>query len=316
MLLETRDGAINYVCCACRIMRSESEEARFLPNEQSPALRQMMTTVQGVVGALREVRSELRMMRVKKNNPLTESTPTPVRLQQIPINRSQPVPAAGRSIRGAPLNEDFLRSVREINERDKRKQSVVLRGLGDVSVEEAAHRFGDVCTFLGVGNVSITEIVKIGNSLFRGTIGNDENRLRLLSESRRLKDSIHGNIYIQRDLTYMQRQQLIERRSQPGGGARNRNDPAAAGLLQNRNHERRTRTTTTRGRSFYPSRANREEVVDRSSSRGQPAAEGRGGGHPSGRREADGDQAARRGREPRDGPPTNTAHIRRNDFLQ
>ena len=345
-LLETEDGALNYVCCECRIARSEGGEVRAVTEDQSPALRQLMTTVQGVVGVLREVTSELRMRSVEANNPLNEA--------RAPVRPLQPAPPTGRSIRGAPLNEDFLRSVREINEREKRKNSIILRGLGDVSVEDASNKFNDLCTFLALENIVMTDIVKVGNHLFRGTVAAVESRMRLLSEARRLKGSVHGNVYIQRDLTYLQRQQLTLSRSRDNHGPDNHG-------RRNMQREGQTRSAEIRSRSFFPSRPNHRSIdgqrqpdvsghtggpgngvstplapssqgiaADRntfrvrqagaggsapsprddqdSASQGGQATSGRGGG----RLGARGGGAAWRGGE----NPTTTTQIRRNAFLQ
>ena len=329
VLLETRDGAINYVCCECRIGRREDEDTHTDLVDRSHALKQLMTAVQGVVGELREVKSELRMKRVETNNPLNEVTRTTA-------ERQAQVRSEGSSVRGAPLSEDFLRSVREINERDKRKRSIVIRGLGDLAIGDAADKIKEVCAFLGLGNIVVTDIVKVHSSLFRGTIADVESRLKLLIEAKKLKDSVHRNIFIQRDLTYMQRQQLALRRSQGGGAHRAGTDqPALRGQNVQRDHD--SRASPMRSRSFHQSRPAHGDGSPESYPRDRWHAEGRGGGHPPSSNAdhvSNGGHLASRGRggcgsrggghssgrtvrtvRRGGGNPTGTAQIRRNAFL-
>ena len=73
-------------------------------------------------------------------------------------------------------------------------------------------KFEAACIFLGLGNVGLTELFKIQDGLFRAKIPNDQKRLALLSKARDLKNSEFSSCYIQRDLTYRQRQDLIAKR--------------------------------------------------------------------------------------------------------
>ena len=60
--------------------------------------------------------------------------------------------------------------------------------------------------------VNITGITKIKDGLFRGEIRDRHKRLQLLAEAKKLKNSPYYRLYLQRDLTYKQRQELARKR--------------------------------------------------------------------------------------------------------
>ena len=75
-------------------------------------------------------------------------------------------------------------------------------------------KFKVVCQALKIGTVELKDVVKIGErKLFRGKISDDDKRKELLMVASKLK-SMSGfeNVYVQKDLTYRQRQELSERR--------------------------------------------------------------------------------------------------------
>ena len=65
----------------------------------------------------------------------------------------------------------------------------------------------------------MSELVRIGDTaLFRGNIRDKEKRLLLLSEVKKLRLSDnYKSVYIQRDLTFRQRQEMVSRRSALSG---------------------------------------------------------------------------------------------------
>ena len=115
--------------------------------------------------------------------------------------------------------------MREVNERDKRKCSVILRGFNCNNVGAVSAKFGEICQALEIGSVELSDVRKVGNSaLFRAKILDDEKRRELLMAAKKLKSMLgHENVYVQKDLTYRQRQELIARRQvrtgQDGGQA-------------------------------------------------------------------------------------------------
>ena len=104
-----------------------------------------------------------------------------------------------------------------------------IRGLEATSVEDAVHKFEAVAERLVDHKVTLTEVVRIPSEsdLFRGKVADDNTRKLILEKCKQLKDSSrYGNVFIRRDLTYKQRQELKARRglsdisSRPSGSQR------------------------------------------------------------------------------------------------
>ena len=114
-------------------------------------------------------------------------------------------------------SQDYRMMVREelleLDERKKRRASLVIRGLRASSTTEAVTRFAEVTEFLIGEKVVLSETVRIKSNvdLFRGNVNNYRQRKLILEQSRGLKDSPFAEVYIKRDLTYHQRMQLQAR---------------------------------------------------------------------------------------------------------
>ena len=128
---------------------------------------------------------------------------------------------------------DVLSEVREMYERDKRKSSVVLRGLGNVTVQQASSTYAAVCRYLGLEVSPLTELTKINSNLFRGRINDNTRRLELLAAVPQLRRSNEfRSVYIQKDLTYRQRGEVIAARSARRSGNHLGNDAAESVIDQ------------------------------------------------------------------------------------
>ena len=122
----------------------------------------------------------------------------------------------GKVNRDANFSRDTIfNEVREVNEREKRKGSLILREFDCNSVNEVCDKFKEVCHMLNVGANELSDVAKIGGKkLFRAKVLNAEKRSELLMVTGRLRTmSGFENLYIQKDLTFRQRQELSERRS-------------------------------------------------------------------------------------------------------
>lgn len=114
-------------------------------------------------------------------------------------------------------SQEFRRIVydesREIAERDRRRQSVVIKGLG-ADIRTLPGAFEDLTSsLLGVG-VKIIDVVCINQQMVRAKILNDEHRKEILKEAKKLKNTeSYKNVYINRDLTKKQRLLLSEARA-------------------------------------------------------------------------------------------------------
>ena len=104
--------------------------------------------------------------------------------------------------------------VRELNERGKRKCSIIFRGFDRESVNDDCENFKNICQVLNVGIIELDDIVQIGDRrLFLAKILNDEKRKELLLVAKKLKGlQEYEKVYIQKKLTFRQRHELYERR--------------------------------------------------------------------------------------------------------
>ena len=90
----------------------------------------------------------------------------------------------------------------------KRKCSILLREFECNSVNDVCNKFKEVCHRLNLGDVKIAD-----KKLFQANVLNDEKRAELLMVTGQLTTmSGFENLYIQKDLTFRQRQELSERR--------------------------------------------------------------------------------------------------------
>ena len=125
-------------------------------------------------------------------------------------------------------SQDYRVMVREelleLDERKKRRASLVIRGLGASSTTDAATRFAEVTEFLIGEKVALSETIRIKSNvdLFRGNVHNYRQRKLILEQARGLKNSPFAQVYIKRDLTYLQRMQLQARYQQNHPGTRDR----------------------------------------------------------------------------------------------
>ena len=191
-VLLQENSALSYRCCRCRV-----SPGRLGSSQDGGGLTQVLSIIGGLVSEVRKLTekfSEGHGVRESSNDDLSISDqgrhPAPVR------------------------SSDIMAEVRELYEQDKRKRSVILRGVGNASCEEVKDIFSRVCTFLGVGNVELEDLTRAAPSVWRGKVLDVSKRTDLLSKAKNLKASSEfSRIYIQRDLTYRQRREVIAKRA-------------------------------------------------------------------------------------------------------
>lgn len=122
------------------------------------------------------------------------------------------------------VTQDLVRKeVIEWNEREKRKHSIILKGLTATTVEEATAESKRISTRLLGYELTFVDMrcIDINKHIFRAKVVDDNSRRDILTKAKMLKDIPElSSIYIHRDLTYYQRQVLFERRA----AARNANN--------------------------------------------------------------------------------------------
>ena len=113
----------------------------------------------------------------------------------------------------------------ELRERDKRRDSVVIRGLDYVNDLEFQALFDQLTLALVNKKIELSGITQLNPRFIRARVLNRDDRVLLLSSTSALRTmSRFSSVYISRDLTYKQREDLRNRRL--GGNQQSSNTPA------------------------------------------------------------------------------------------
>ena len=214
-------NGIKFVCTKCRVHNSsEKGKPQGSPDNQMGVLvsqlfqqiKGICSVVQDLIGKVEALSSTVRPPSGNTSGPTGQnegSSYAAVAGAHSSKSTSQTLPALA-SVSPDSYRRLVREEVRELDERKKRRCSLVIRGLETTSAEEAARRFSQVTEFLIGDKVCLTDVVRISsaNDLFRGKVTDDELRKKVLDSSKKLRDSDRfGSVFIRRDLTYIQRQE-------------------------------------------------------------------------------------------------------------
>ena len=150
------------------------------------------------------------------------------KLESIVSSRSSDTQhVSGTIVTGVTSRDSLFSEFREYEERKKRRESLIVRGIVAANDSEFSRKFGGVSSAIVGNNVVPESIVCINrqNHLYRIKIADDEVRRNILINSKKLKDdNTYKNVYLSKDLTYLQRQEQRARRasdlSRRGNGSR------------------------------------------------------------------------------------------------
>ena len=190
-LIADDEGALSYNCneCRLRVQAIDSGEGT------NVVLRQLMCSV----GELAKIVRGLKVDRNHSRDVIRD-----------------PMQQAASEACSEPISQRvILDQVREVREREKRADSVVFRGLGDVPLQEVSSKFLAICRELRLPSITLVGLTKIGTTnLYRARIADKDLRRSLLIKAPDLKQSQEfARVYINRDLTKHQRDEVMERRA-------------------------------------------------------------------------------------------------------
>ena len=184
-------NAVRFVCCSCRCSSNSSRAGgNDNPNPpQDTSISQLFQVVKSlaetVANLANQVQSSLVAGGLGQNPRTSHSSP-------------------------AITRENFFVEMREYEDRKRRRDCIIVRSSSARSQAEFVGEFSSVSQFL-VGSPIPAESVHCINAdtgMFRAKISNQESRKKLLDKAKNLKDSSQfSNIFISRDLTYLQRQE-------------------------------------------------------------------------------------------------------------
>ena len=207
---------IKFSCMRCRLQPSsppgEGSEADAGPEiSQShivETIQQLFQQFRGMCNMISDLSDELKcLVKAMKSPPALNPSQAPVPAPPPPDHT--PSPAEQPAICSVIAEE-----LREMREREKRKQSVIIKGLKAKTPAEVVHLFKELSsTKLGC-EVTLSEVSPIRDhaGMFRAKITSDELRKHILDNAKTLKGTQYDGVFISRDLTRAQRTVLFEKR--------------------------------------------------------------------------------------------------------
>ena len=222
--------AVLFVCTDCRVKprspkgvstrKSSSASETGVSHE---LIQQLFLSVKGICSSVMELTA--RMDKAFSSNPNAAPTNDQPRPQSSAEQVSHPANPGQRNTRNPANPESDYRSVirqemREIQERSKRRQSVIIKGMHATSARDLISQFANLSDSFTGTRVELSDVTPIANhsDLFRAKILDDDHRKLVLDRAKTLRDSEHAHVFIRRDLTFAQRKELRERRAQRNSG--------------------------------------------------------------------------------------------------
>ena len=220
--IERYDGAgIKFVCTKCRLDFSVKRGGSPTSSTEMhlvELVKHLSQQLMGICSVVQQLKNEINLMRGQPESAQTNLTiPHPPDHAHVPS--SQTASASGTLPVPGPPSSEYRKVVREelreLQEQQKRRSSLIIRGLGADSAGAAVRAFEEVSEFLLNQRVTLTDVVQIPSEsdLFRGKVADDSTRRLILDRAKQLKDTTRfGSVFIRRDLTYKQRQEIKVRR--------------------------------------------------------------------------------------------------------
>ena len=197
-VIKSSDGdSIDFKCSSCRCKNTSLLNQSNTSNNQiiDPlAITQVFEMVKALTVTVATLANQISVL-VNNNNQTTPNN----------VNYNNPGNFQG----------DLYAELWEFEERRKRCESLIVRGSGANSNAEFSQFFAGLSEVLVGSNVVPDEVVCINteNSLYRIKINNGPLRSRFLQRARNLRNhDEYRNVYINKDLTFKQREELRHRR--------------------------------------------------------------------------------------------------------
>ena len=190
---EAGGAGVEYVCTHCRSRPVDTGAGSGMNSPGDPAIAQLFVMVKSLCTAITKLTDRVDSLAGHSGGV------------------QQPVDPA--------LLQKWVREdTRELLERDKRRDSIIIRGIPSDNIQAS---FTEIVQFLCLNlNIVLSDVVPLRPNLVRAKILVLLHWSELLSRSRNMAVSQFQSVYISRDLTYRQRQELREKRAAAAGGPR------------------------------------------------------------------------------------------------
>ena len=232
-ILKYSGQGIKFVCMKCRLDKPSGKQSSGTDREMKETLQQLFQQFSGMCKTLADLSSQVKA--------LTQGGGRSGAVSQSAEHVTAGPPGAVSS--GSSPNPDrklIREELTEMRERDKRRHSIIIKGLAATGPGELSTKFSELTETQFGTTVSLTDICQIPGhpSMYRARITSDEQRKFVLDNVKKLKGSVYNSIYISRDLTRAQRTELYEKRiarrnqlSTTATGSNSAPSPSAAGAV-------------------------------------------------------------------------------------
>ena len=219
-------AGIKFVCTKCRLDFSVKRGGSPTSSTEMhlvELVKHLSQQLMGICSVVQQLKHEICLIRSQHESAQTSSaTAQPPNPVTVPANNTQPSTSGASPASELPLSSSseyrkvVREELRELQEQQKRRSSLVIRGLGAHSASAAVQAFEHVTEFLIDRKVTLTDVIQIPSEtdLYRGKVIDDNTRKLILDKARQLKHSSQfSSVFIRRDLTYKQRSELRARRA-------------------------------------------------------------------------------------------------------
>ena len=220
------DNSVLFVCTGCRVnpgTGSWTKAGRGRNSDQEAMIKQLYLTVKGLCGTVASLTSKFDTLIEAQRQQGARQASLPNSVSQ---GSSEPITQGQRAFESrakAPIlpHQEIIeyrtmirQEVKELREREKRKDSIVVRGLTSTTLADVTTEFEEISSMMIGSSVTLTDIVRIPDhpELYRAKILDEGKRKLILEKAKTLKGSRYDGVFIRRDLTYAQRQELKMRR--------------------------------------------------------------------------------------------------------
>ena len=233
-ILEHDGQGISYFCLKCRVTQAaELEKSSSQPKEDlsSGTLTQIFQQIQGLCSAVAALTAQVEAL-TSCPRPSASDALAPQQLSEGHNTNSRNTNSSGtyaaaltrqpnpntsnpdQTLQTAEYRQIVRQELRELHEREKRKDSVVVHGLKSTSIRGVSTEFKELTRNMMGTQVELTDITPIAGhpGLYRGKILSENDRKLVLDKAKTLKGTDYDRVYIRKDLTYNQRCALKARR--------------------------------------------------------------------------------------------------------
>ena len=217
-IVDNGGKGVAYVCTDCRAKSLTGGTGGGVGGGAGPAFKQLHQTVKMLCKAVEAMSLQM-----------TKFVRPPVSDVSANLGTDAAVAVGNVDAVRASIREE----VREVEEQSKRKDSVIIRGLKAVNEGDLCEKFKAISSRLVGSEIVLSGIVCINKEkdMYRAKIVCDATRAHLLSKTKELPNYPDLKaVFIHRDLTFKQRQQVWQRRQRFANGHMNGIAPSSDGV--------------------------------------------------------------------------------------